>query len=279
MNRTVGINLSKRFPLVRSLVTQVNSNFVSPPLLPVPVIPESSQLITYEQQSQLVSAIILLQEEENRLDQSLNLYLEQLSQTEPMKTRKRKSQRKGISDNQHNLHKLREKLRNELPQLFWPNYIDHDFSIYDESIQLKIFKRDTKPLVIKGLTSYKLAYQTSKQKVLIEMKSPQMEIMDSSIDMKMGQVQFKWRILGDSKLNYTLGRILPINSRPNEIRMISTFKINESGDVMQHVISDMEITKGYQWTRASSMAFIFGAFGARNGVPPPAFGEDSFLGY
>ena len=76
---------------------------------------------------------------------------------------------------------------------------------------MKIYKRDAKPLVINGLTSYKLAYQTSKRKVLIEMKSPIMEVMDSSIDMKMGQVQFKWRILGDSKLNYTLGRILPIN--------------------------------------------------------------------
>ena len=84
------------------------------------------------------------------------------------------------------------------------------------------------------------------------------------------EFKFKNKIFKNLKNNF---------SRPNEIRMISTFEINESGDVIQHVISDMEITKGFQWTRASSMAFIFGAFGARNGVPPPAFGEDSFLGY
>ena len=78
----------------------LNPDISLPPPLPVPIVPESSQLITYEQRSQLVNAIVLLQAEENRLDQSLNLYLEQLSQTEPKKTRKRKSQRKGISDNQ-----------------------------------------------------------------------------------------------------------------------------------------------------------------------------------
>ena len=66
-------------------------------------------------------------------------------------------------------------------------------------------------MTISGLRSYRLACGTSKQKILIEMNSPKMEVMDSSIDMKMGEVQIKWRIVGDSKLNYTLGRILPIN--------------------------------------------------------------------
>ena len=113
---------------------------------------------------------------------------------------------------QHNLHKLREKLRHELPELFWPLYNDHDFSIYDESVVLKIFKKEwEKPMTISGLRSYRLACGTSKQKILIEMNSPKMEVMDSSIDMKVGEVQIKWRIVGDSKLNYTLGRILPIN--------------------------------------------------------------------
>jgi len=258
----------------RQLVAATNQN-ASLSQLTEGLIPynQTGELILSEHEERFVDCIVTLQEEEDRLDTSLAIYLHKLSDTTPREQRKgRKSQkRKGITDNQHNLHKLREKLRHELPELFWPLYNDHDFSIYDESVVLKIFKKEwEKPMTISGLRSYRLACGTSKQKILIEMNSPKMEVMDSSIDMKMGEVQIKWRIVGDSKLNYTLGRILPINSRPNETRMISTFRVNNTGRVIQHIISDMEIIKGHQWNRATSMALIMGVFGTSQGqaLPP-----------
>ena len=50
--------------------------------------------------------------------------------------------------------------------------------------------------------------------------------------------------------------------------MISTFRVNDSGTVNQHIISDVEVIKGHQWNRQTSMALVFGAFGARRALPP-----------
>lgn len=50
--------------------------------------------------------------------------------------------------------------------------------------------------------------------------------------------------------------------------MISTFRVNGNGTVHQHIISDVEVIKGHQWNRQTSMALVFGAFGARQGLPP-----------
>ena len=52
--------------------------------------------------------------------------------------------------------------------------------------------------------------------------------------------------------------------------MISTFRVNNTGRVIQHIISDMEIIKGHQWNRATSMALIMGVFGTSQGqaLPP-----------
>ena len=50
--------------------------------------------------------------------------------------------------------------------------------------------------------------------------------------------------------------------------MVSTFRVNGSGTVYQHIISDVEVIKGHQWNRQTSMALVFGAFGARQTLPP-----------
>ena len=105
---------------------------------------------------------------------------------------------------------MHEKLKSEIPSLFWPTYADHDFSIYDQNVQLLVYRGESKPIKINGFSNYRNAYHVAKRMIMLEMKSPKMEIMSSKMDMKLGEIEIKWRIIGDSKLNYTLGRILPI---------------------------------------------------------------------
>ena len=43
--------------------------------------------------------------------------------------------RRGLSDNEYYLIKLKDKICDELPMSLFPDYASHDYSIYDDDVQ------------------------------------------------------------------------------------------------------------------------------------------------
>jgi len=235
--------------------------------------PCANELMTLDQKIEFADRFSVLveqlQQEQNELNSNFKAFIDELSTTneKSRSTRSSKNKRRGISDNEYKLHKLREKLNAELPLLLAPSYTNHDFSIYDENIILHIYSKQRK-LKYKGLRQYKLLMNVAVKKVSVEMENPVFEIMNSKVDSKQGQIEIKWRVAGRTKLHSSLGRLIRIreDAGMKDYRMISTLSVDNAGKVYRHVISDMEINTGPQVVRNDIFAGVLVGLGV-SGVP------------
>jgi len=238
--------------------------------------PCANELMTLEQKlefaERFTDLVDQLQQEENELNSNFKAFIDELSTTKnkSRSTRNSRNRRRGISDNEYNLHKLHEKLKSELPNLLAPSYTNHDFSIYDENVKLEIYN-DSKLTMYNGLTQYKVIFNVAVKKVSVELNHPVFEIMNSKVDRKRGQIEIKWRVAGRTKLHSSLGRLIPIrdDSGQKDYRMISTLSVDNAGKVYSHVISDMEFNNGPQIERNDLFAGVLVGLGI-SGVPQPS---------
>lgn len=237
--------------------------------------PCANELMTLEQKlefaDRFTDLVEQLQKEENELNSNFKAFIHELSttKTRSRSTRNSKSRRRGISDNEYNLHKLHEKLKSELPLLLAPSYTNHDFSIYDENVKLEIYN-DSKHSMYNGLTQYKLILNMAVKKVSVELNHPEFQIMNSKVDRKRGQIEIKWRVAGRTKLHSSLGRLIKIrdDAGQKDYRMISTLSVDNTGKVYSHVISDMELNSGPQIERNDLFAGVLAGLGIA-GLPQP----------
>jgi len=235
--------------------------------------PCANELMTLEQKfefaDRFTDLVEQLQQEENELNSNFKAFIDELSTTQnkSRSTRNSKNKRRGISDNEYNLHKLYKKLKSELPLLLSPSYTNHDFSIYDENVKLEIYN-DSKHLMYNGLRQYKVILNVAVKKVSVELNHPVFEIMNSKVDRKRGQIEIKWRVAGRTKLHSSLGRLIRIREDAGlkDYRMISTLSVDNAGKVYSHIISDMEINSGPQVERNDLFAGVLVGLGV-SGVP------------
>ena len=75
------------------------------------------------------------QPDEKYFDEKFDEILNAFSTTEAVEASFRSGKRKGISDNEYYLIKLNAKLKKELPNMLFPNYEFHDYSIYSENVK------------------------------------------------------------------------------------------------------------------------------------------------
>ena len=61
---------------------------------------------------------------------------------------------------------------------------------------------------IKGIRKYKITFKTGISKIKIELNNPQFTIIKSKVDRKLGKIEIKWKIHGQTKLNATISRII-----------------------------------------------------------------------
>jgi len=255
-----------------------DSNFLSTltPLNPSEIEvfkPCVNELMTLEQKLEFADRfsdlVEVLQQEENALNDNFKDFIDELSttKTRSRSTRNSKNKRRGISDNEYNLHKLHEKLKSELPLILAPSYTDHDFSIYDENVKLEIYN-DSKHMVYVGLRKYTLMWNVAVKKVSVELNHPIFEIMNSKVDRKRGQIEIKWRVAGRTKLHSSLGRLIRIRDDAGlkDYRMVSTLSVDNAGKVYSHVISDMEFNTGPQVERNDLFAGVLVGLGV-SGAP------------
>jgi len=235
--------------------------------------PCANELMTLEQKfefaDRFTDLVEQLQQEESELNSNFKAFIDELSttQSKSRSTRNSKNKRRGISDNEYNLHKLHKKLKSELPLLLSPSYTNHDFSIYDENVKLEIYN-DSKHLMYHGLRQYKVILNVAVKKVSVELNHPVFEIMNSKVDRKRGQIEIKWRVAGRTKLHSSLGRLIRIREDAGlkDYRMISTLSVDNTGKIYSHVISDMEINSGPQVERNDLFAGVLVGLGV-SGVP------------
>lgn len=235
--------------------------------------PCANELMTLEQKfefaDRFTDLVEQLQQEESELNSNFKAFIDELSttQSKSRSTRNSKNKRRGISDNEYNLHKLHKKLKSELPLLLSPSYTNHDFSIYDDNVKLEIYN-DSKHLMYNGLRQYKVILNVAVKKVSVELNHPVFEIMNSKVDRKRGQIEIKWRVAGRTKLHSSLGRLIRIREDAGlkDYRMISTLSVDNTGKVYSHVISDMEINSGPQVERNDLFAGVLVGLGV-SGVP------------
>lgn len=235
--------------------------------------PCANELMTLEQKfefaDRFTDLVEQLQQEESELNSNFKAFIDELSttQSKSRSTRNNKNKRRGISDNEYNLHKLHKKLKSELPLLLSPSYTNHDFSIYDDNVKLEIYN-DSKHLMYNGLRQYKVILNVAVKKVSVELNHPVFEIMNSKVDRKRGQIEIKWRVAGRTKLHSSLGRLIRIREDAGlkDYRMISTLSVDNTGKVYSHVISDMEINSGPQVERNDLFAGVLVGLGV-SGVP------------
>jgi len=235
--------------------------------------PCANELMTLEQKfefaDRFTDLVEQLQQEESELNSNFKAFIDELSTTQSnsRSTRNSKNKRRGISDNEYNLHKLHKKLQSELPLLLSPSYTSHDFSIYDENVKLEIYN-DSKHYMYNGLRQYKVILNVAVKKVSVELNHPVFEIMNSKVDRKRGQIEIKWRVAGRTKLHSSLGRLIRIREDAGlkDYRMISTLSVDNAGKVYSHIISDMEINSGPQVERNDLFAGVLVGLGV-SGVP------------
>lgn len=235
--------------------------------------PCANELMTLEQKfefaDRFTNLVEQLQQEESEVNSNFKAFIDELSMTKnkSRSTRNSKNKRRGISDNEYNLHKLKKKLISELPLLLAPSYTNHDFSIYDENVKLEIYN-DSRHLMYNGLRQYKVIFNVAVKKVSVELNHPVFEIMASKVDRKRGQIEIKWRVAGRTKLHSSLGRLIRIREDAGlkDYRMISTLSVDNAGKVYSHVISDMEINSGPQVERNDLFAGVLVGLGV-SGVP------------
>lgn len=207
-----------------------------------------------------------LQLEEMILNHNFKNFIDEFSTTS-RKTRssrnsKSSKKRRGISNNEYNLHKLHEKLKTELPLILAPSYSNHDFSIYDKNVKLEIYN-EHKNYIYQGIGKYKVMWTMAVKKVSVELSNPTFEIMNSRIDLKRGQIEIKWRVAARTKLHSSVSRLIRISpdAGMKDYRMISTLSVDDVGKVFSHVISDMEINTGPQVARNDLFAGVLVGLG------------------
>jgi len=217
----------------------------------------------------------LLEKQEIELNQNFKSFVQEFSSSEQLYDRaRRRGKRRGISDGEHHLHKMHEKLKKELPLLLFPFFEDHDLDIYDDTIALEVYEKGHQKYNIRGIRKYKAMYSTAITKIKIELNNPTFTILRSRVDRKLGQIEIKWRITGQTKLNATISKIINTGTGEKEYQMISTLTLNEKGKIFSHVISDMEINSGPKIGRSVAM----GAFAARLGLGDHEGFSPSFFG-
>lgn len=251
--------------------------------LPIRVEPVNANLVPFGQPLPVVNCrTVTAFDDEREIDDyfhdKFDEILSAFSTSDPLCAKRK---RRGLSDNEYYLIKLKEKICDELPRSLYPDYAPHDYSIYDDNVQF-IVNNSMKPQWMipnntTGVNKMKRMIKTATVYVNAELRDPQLDIISAKISKRKGEVTVKWRVSGTTRSNLILGRMngelkvytfisnLQVDRRQAGTEKSSEVRANEIGlthRVVRHEITDIEIDQG-KLVQHSRLGFplVLGALG------------------
>lgn len=258
VSKSSGRRILRRGQHFSAECTSVFPHQVDQELVPFnPSLIHSTSIIPYESDEREISEYF-----DNRFDEILSAF----STTEPLNVRKRK---RGISDNEYYLIKLNEKLKAEMPQLLYPDYRSHDYSIYDPDVQLII--NLNKKITWQGLGKTRGAFDISRKFVNVELRKPRLNIIYSKVNRKKGVLKIKWSVTGIPRTN-TFYYAQP---RLKAYTFISILQLGTDNKVITHEVTNMEIDQGAVLSAKNHLGIVaLGTLGLAGGAPG---GDDGYF--
>jgi len=250
--------------------------------LPIRVEPVSANLVPFDRPLPLVSSRTLTAfenewETDDYFHEKFDEILNAFSTSDSLCAKRRR----GLSDNEYYLIKLKEKICDELPRSLFPDYASHDYSIYDDDVQF-IVSNSMKPQWMipnntTGVNKMKGVIKTATVYVKAELHDPQLDIIYAKINKRKGEVTVKWRVSGNTRSNLLLGRtsselkaytfisnllVEQKKARSTKSSEIRAKEIELTHRVVRHEITDIEIDQG-KVLQQSRLGFplVFGALG------------------
>jgi hypothetical protein len=165
---------------------------------------------------------------------------------------RRSRKRRGISDQEHKLHKLHQKLREEIPLLLYPSYVHHDYEIYTKDCKLVIEYGLDSRREFKGVKSLRGGIEIAKTFVSAELSNPSVTLMSSDIKPRLGLLEFKWTVHGEERLKFLSA------GQPKVYTFISHLNVNDDCLVYRHTVTNIEIDKSAAISSRALLAIPFG---------------------